>query len=313
MLTGTTTQTYECGACHGSFPALDDVFSHPCPAIAELMGRRAHLGVDRVETNRADNIDAPERRERTGERATGGRPAMTNRYPGNCQRCGRRVEAGEGHAVKNHAGGRGASWAVEHKVSECPAIGARETVPAARPVVDTPDVTAEPAATPGGPPMSDRQEAFLRSLLAERNPEADADGVVEVINGMPNPRAGASAMIDTLKAAPRVERPAVAGYEPEKGDVHVVDGDYYRVHTAQRSGRPYVCRWDGAAWDYEGGRGMLRKLSAATLATAEDAARFGEMFGCCVYCTRPLDTPESTAVGYGPVCAAKRGLPWGGS
>ena len=31
----------------------------------------------------------------------------------------------------------------------------------------------------------------------------------------------------------------------------------------------------------------------------------------CFYCGRDLDTPESLAVGYGPVCAAKLGLPWG--
>lgn len=31
----------------------------------------------------------------------------------------------------------------------------------------------------------------------------------------------------------------------------------------------------------------------------------------CFYCGRDLDTPESLAVGYGPVCAAHLGLPWG--
>jgi hypothetical protein len=31
----------------------------------------------------------------------------------------------------------------------------------------------------------------------------------------------------------------------------------------------------------------------------------------CFFCGRDLDTPESLAMGYGPVCADKHGLPWG--
>lgn len=333
MLTGTTTtETYECGAgCGQTFADLADVFSHPCDSTPEWMaarGLRPQRPVERHDTTRGDSIDAPERGVATGRRAEA-RPPMTNRYPGNCQRCGRRVEAGEGHAVKNHAGGRGVSWAVEHKVSECPAIGARRAVPAARPVEDAPDVTATPDTPPAGPPMSERQESFLRSLIAERETHKpmNADEVVAILNGLPNPRQAASALIDNLTKLPRKAAPAPAaadGYEPEKGDVHVVDGEFYRVHKAQGSGRFYAVRWvpslenfsaqhgfSGGGGDWEFARGAMRLLSADTLATAEDAARFGELFHCCVFCTRPLDTPESTAVGYGPTCAAKRGLPWG--
>jgi hypothetical protein len=313
MLTGTTTtQTYECGACHASFPTLDEVFSHPCDTVEAAMGGRAHT---RVETHRGDSVDAPERRESTG-RPPAPRQAMTNRYPGNCARCGGRVEAGQGVAVKNHAGGRGASWAVEHLVSECPAIGAHTapTPEPARPVVDTPDVTTAPA--PAGRPVTEKQATFIRTLATDRESGiTDADAVLAIMADLPDPRAAASKLIDGLLALPRrtapapAPEPAAPAYEPEKGDVHVLDGDFYRVHKAQGTGRFYAVRWDGDEWVYAGG--ALRRCSTETLATAEDAARFGELFHACVFCTRPLDTPESTAVGYGPVCATKRGLPWG--
>ncbi len=116
------------------------------------------------------------------------------------------------------------------------------------------------------------------------------------------------------------------GYEAKRGDVHVVGGTYYRIHVAQQSGRPYAARADicGAAqwaedgklvssadirWEYD--RGMIFKLSEATRATAEEAAAFGHLVGRCCFCSHEIDTPESTAVGYGPVCAAKYELPWG--
>jgi hypothetical protein len=117
------------------------------------------------------------------------------------------------------------------------------------------------------------------------------------------------------------------GYEPKRNDVHFLDGDYYRIHIAQRSGRPYAVKacveceaiWadDGKLttpgevdWDYGQG-GYLRLLSSATLATAEQAAAFGAMVGRCCFCSSPIDTPESIAAGYGPTCADNRGLPWG--
>lgn len=40
-------------------------------------------------------------------------------------------------------------------------------------------------------------------------------------------------------------------------------------------------------------------------------AQHGIATGTCCYCARLLSTKESRTVGYGPVCAAKFGLPWG--
>jgi Family of unknown function (DUF6011) len=44
---------------------------------------------------------------------------------------------------------------------------------------------------------------------------------------------------------------------------------------------------------------------------AETAAAYGKLTGLCCFCNSGLSTPESTTVGYGPVCARRFHLPWG--
>jgi Family of unknown function (DUF6011) len=41
------------------------------------------------------------------------------------------------------------------------------------------------------------------------------------------------------------------------------------------------------------------------------AGAYGKKTGRCCFCGRHLETKESVAVGYGPICAEKFGLPWG--
>lgn len=55
-------------------------------------------------------------------------------------------------------------------------------------------------------------------------------------------------------------------------------------------------------------RGLLTALASDPAGTA---AKHGKLTGECCFCSKALDTPESTAVGYGPVCAKKFNLPWG--
>ncbi len=105
-------------------------------------------------------------------------------------------------------------------------------------------------------------------------------------------------------------RPAAPTYTPERGEVHVLDGEYLRVSISQRSGRPYLNRWVNGSYDYAPNV-SAKRLSEATKATAEQAAAFGHANEACVFCARDLDTPESITVGYGPTCAAKHALPWG--
>lgn len=44
---------------------------------------------------------------------------------------------------------------------------------------------------------------------------------------------------------------------------------------------------------------------------AKAATEYGRLTGCCSFCRQPLRDERSTAVGYGPVCAKKFGMPWG--
>jgi len=105
------------------------------------------------------------------------------------------------------------------------------------------------------------------------------------------------------------------GYEPAKNDVHVIDGVYYRVHQSQSGGFLYGAVWDGERFvgpRYDPrAKNLLKRINKSTLATAEQAAAFGHANERCCFCATPIDTPESKAVGYGPKCAADRGLPWG--
>lgn len=243
-------------------------------------------------TQRGDSIDPPEGGG-SGRRSHGG-PSRSNRYAGNCVKCGGRVEAEAGFLVKDNSKQAGGTvWGVEHKPGECIA-------------------NAQPVQANG---MSEKQEGFLRSLLAERNPDADADEIVRIINeDLPNPKAGASAMIDALKQLPKAPKPKSdlpKADQPElaKGDVHVVDGEYYRVHLAQRSENLYACKWDGERFEYT--KGAISKLNPGNKITAEQAAEFGHMFERCCFCSLAIDTPESVEVGYGPICARKHNLPWG--
>lgn len=41
------------------------------------------------------------------------------------------------------------------------------------------------------------------------------------------------------------------------------------------------------------------------------AAAYGKQTGFCCFCHKFIETVESMAVGYGPVCAKRYGLPWG--
>lgn len=52
-------------------------------------------------------------------------------------------------------------------------------------------------------------------------------------------------------------------------------------------------------------------VTAFAKSPAEFAAAYGKTTGRCCFCHKELSTPESLAVGYGPVCAEHHELPWG--
>lgn len=132
-------------------------------------------------------------------------------------------------------------------------------------------------------------------------------------------------MIDAphIAQAEPAERPT-ADETPRRGDSFVtavdapghgtitVDGVHLRVcrvSVRQRGRGWYLNTWDGTGWRFF--RAGHRGLRGLTPISPEQAAEFGRAYHRCVFCGRGLDTPESITVGYGPDCAAQRGLPWG--
>lgn len=57
---------------------------------------------------------------------------------------------------------------------------------------------------------------------------------------------------------------------------------------------------------------LTRVLDGFSHDAAVAAAKYGHLSGNCCFCHKKLTTENSTAVGYGPICAGHYGLPWGG-
>lgn len=55
---------------------------------------------------------------------------------------------------------------------------------------------------------------------------------------------------------------------------------------------------------------LLNLLVSLAQEPAKTAAQFGHMTGSCAFCGLPLSDARSIAVGYGPTCAQKYGMPW---
>lgn len=159
------------------------------------------------------------------------------------------------------------------------------------------------------------QHRFIQRLRTEKGEPACGDAFLHALS-----KAQASQEIDRLKAmadAPNAKPGKVAkgeqvpGTDLIRGNIHLIDGMYFRVHVAQSTGRPYACVYDQETGQFEYAPSFTKRLKVENQVTPEQAAAFGEMTGHCCFCNTAIDTPESVAVGYGPICAGKFGLPWG--
>ncbi len=206
----------------------------------------------------------------------------------------------------------------------------------------------KPVAAAAGTPVvvlaTEKQVAFVVKLWGERYPESSDEALQAIKDAAPKlTKAEASKQISELLA---IAKPVKAAepetyiepgveYDPylavaKKGDVHVLDGEYIRIHVRQGSKKPYAARakvikhalWgtndDGTPKLIKAGEvkwvtayKLIYELSEATLATKEEAHAFGKMLGRCCFCSLRIDTPESVTAGFGPKCAANRGLAWG--
>lgn len=172
---------------------------------------------------------------------------------------------------------------------------------------------------------SEKQIEFIRSMYAITD-QAYGQGMLEIFNEIVAEgsvdKKKASSIIEKLipkcreakdklakeKMAKNTEAVKESGIQAD--EIFVLDGEYFKT-KASKAGHLYAMRWDGERWDYDSAKGVIRKLTPAMRATAEQASEFGHTYHCCVYCSRGLNDSRSETVGYGPICADKYGLPWG--
>lgn len=138
---------------------------------------------------------------------------------------------------------------------------------------------------------------------------------------------------DTVAEARTCQGPGTPADGPEdvynrpSGDLaeegfYKVGETFFKVQKAKLgSGRLYAKqlielprRVDGVLeskgyWDMA--RGVVYKLKPEDKLSGEQAAEFGQLYGICMFCWSELTDERSIEVGYGPICASKRGLPWG--
>jgi hypothetical protein len=160
---------------------------------------------------------------------------------------------------------------------------------------------------------SDRQIRYIHTLVKTRewNGTIDFENLTSAI---------ASGLINDLKAAPRkagadkeadIVHSSVSAEYPEEG-FYFAEGTYYKVQDAKaQGGRRYAKRWnhDSEQWIYDGQR-HFKLLTPETKLTAEQASRFGHLYGRCIARGCELTNEHSIELGYGPICAKNNGWPY---
>lgn len=158
-------------------------------------------------------------------------------------------------------------------------------------------------------PASDKQIQYLHTLVKSRA----WTGTIDFENLTASV---ASGLINDLKNSPRKseveedEVPAGAGY-PEVG-FYYVDGDYYKVQDPKvNGGRRYAKKWHPQAEKFiYNGQKSFYLLKPETKLTAEQASRFGKLYGKCIARGCALTDEASIHWGYGEKCASNHGWPY---
>lgn len=168
--------------------------------------------------------------------------------------------------------------------------------------------TAQPQRYNQGPKATDKQLAFIRDLAVQAN----ATDKVEARLAQGITKGAASNLIDELKIDAAAQRKAQRSQpqdDTQLEGMHKVDGVIYKVQRAVHgSNNLYAKRLEvhghgDASFEYA--PGAIRRLSAATKLSLEEAKAFGALYGTCCVCGRTLTNESSIAAGIGPVCAGK--------
>lgn len=283
-------QPSDCGACGQTFPNLDEVFSHPCPALGN--GRPVALDAD---TDPADDVDyRPTNGTGTGRPATSVRP---NRFAGECAHCGRRIAAEAGELRKGPNG-----WQVIHLAGECAAD--HDEVPAPTPA------PAEPRSS------SCKPNRFAGSchrcgghVAAEAGFLCRIDNKWAVEHNGSCPETAAATPAPAASNRPRTDVPAGRYAIDSTGSNDLV---FYRVDRPTEgpyAGRVFVKMIVGGHADqnvaWRNVPGILDRIADAGV--MEATIRYGHELGECGHCGRHLTDEASRAAGIGPVCAARLG------
>lgn len=171
-------------------------------------------------------------------------------------------------------------------------------------------------------PATEKQFAFIKSLLEGR----EVDGLTTMLVTTARERAvkgtlssrQASDLIDILLDLPKKTASKNVVEEPKAG-IYWIFGDHLvRVYFGQQSGHMLVKRinfeQDGdektVSYEYLGvATKILTPGAAPSRLTLEEVKELSVSFGLdhdhCMICGRPIDVPESTDRGIGPVCAEK--------
>lgn len=157
---------------------------------------------------------------------------------------------------------------------------------------------------------SDKQRAFLRSLVNERFTDDALAQWLDKINGRLS-KSAASGMIKLMLDTPKLVKAPTSTVARESSvsltdGFYRVEGTFYKVQLNQAGTRLYAKVWDVDRWEYA--PGGMKGLKPEHKITEQDAAEFGALYGRCMKCRHRLTDEYSIAHGYGKVCASRLGI-----
>lgn len=144
-------------------------------------------------------------------------------------------------------------------------------------------------------PASDKQVAFLHTLISERV----FGGAVDFATLT---SAEASSLITELLNSPRKSG---AERVSDEGMYRNAEGEIFRVQRSKESGNLYAKRLDIIDGGFVYEAGAIRNLKPSDRMTLDEAKAFGVEYGICCVCGAFLTNEVSVAEGIGPVCGGR--------
>jgi hypothetical protein len=164
-------------------------------------------------------------------------------------------------------------------------------------------------------PLSGKQIAWVHKLIFDfeekQNPGSSKKEEPKAAMQVPQIRKMLDAAAETLKN-PKVNLETPGGQRVRlkmagPGRIWITDGAPFEEQVTFG----YILPNANLFWTGD----IVASVSALLLSFEADpkavATAYGQRTSNCCFCGRDLSTGESVAVGYGPICAEKFGLPWG--